>query len=178
MKRHSQSNLSIRDLHNLIIQSLSDSIIWYSSPSIKPMVVEVKIPSIRKFRIYAHNCGNPPGGRPIDEYKIVLNVGQQYGQKGNFDYSEGCIALVIGYVFNHDVFVLWDANKHKDFAFNKNLQVRSETILRALAYPISFQERRTKNGIETIIAARQTYLRAAMNKRIDILYEDIVGECK
>jgi hypothetical protein len=142
------------------------------------MVVEVRIPSVRKFRIYAHNCGNPPGGRPIDEYKIVLNVGQQYGQKGNFDYSDGCIALVIGYVLDHDVFVLWDANKHKDFAFNKNLQVRAETILRALAYPISLQKRRTKNGIETIIATRQMYLIAAMNKRIDILYEDILGESK
>jgi hypothetical protein len=175
-KRNRGKTLPIRDLQEYIISKLGDSVVNYSDPSSKPIVIEVNKPSYRKYRVYAFNCGNPPGGRPIDEYKIVLNVGQEYGKPGNFDYSEGCFAIVVGYVNQLDVFVLWDPSKHKDFAYNKNMQVKAETILNALASPLSLQKRRTNNGEEVIIAGRSEYLIDALNKRIELLYKEMVGE--
>jgi hypothetical protein len=149
-------------------------IIDHSDTAIKPLVIETRKP-YGKFRIYIFNCGNPPGGRPLGEYKIVLNVGQEYGQPGNFDYSEECFAIVAGYVKQFDVFVFWDSSKHKNFAYNKNLQVKAETILNALANPISLQIRKTKNGTdETILASRSEYLLEALNKRIEILYNEMI----
>lgn len=159
-------------MQEYIIKVLGETVIFSSDTSIKPLVVKVDKPKPYKFRIYVFNCNNPPGGRSIDEYKIVLNVGQDFGQMGNFDYSEGCFAIVAGYVSQLDVFVLWDATKHMNFAYNKNMQVKSETILHALAFPISFQKRRTHNGTEVIIAARSQYLLEALDKRIELLCQE------
>lgn len=165
-----------KNLQIYIAKTLGDSVVGYSDPSLKPFIIEVKDPSPRKYRIYAFNCNNPPGGRPIDEYKIVLNVGQDYGRHGNFDYSDSCIAIVIGYVNELDVFVLWDASKHKNFSYNKNLQVKSKTIINALAKQLSLQKRKTYNGDEIIIAARSEYFACALNKRMEILFKDIIGD--
>ena len=176
MARLNKRALSTAEIHNIILKSLGDAVTNYSDVFKKPMVIDICKPSLRKFRIYAFNCGNPPGGRPIDEYKIVLNLGQQYGEEGNFDYSGGCLALVIGYVEHIDVFVLWDANKHTNFAYNKNMQVKAKTILKALAYPISIQHRDTINGDETIIATSRAHLLEAMNLRVELLFKDLIGE--
>lgn len=175
-RRNRGEVISIKNLQEYIVKTLGDSVENHSEVSNKPLIIEMKEPYNRKYRIYAFNCNNPPGGRPINEYKIVLNVGQEQGQRGNFDYSNGCFPIVIGYVKQHDVFVLWDSTKHKDFGFNKNMQVKSETILRALASPISLQKRRTWNGEETIIAARSEYLIDALNKRISLLHDEMAGE--
>jgi hypothetical protein len=164
------------ELNNILLDTLGDAVLYHSDISNRPLIIELSKPSLRKFRVYFFNCNNPPGGRPIDEYKIVLNLGQVYGQVGNFDYSDGCLVLVMGYVSKFDTFILWDASKHKDFAFNKNMQVKVQTILAALGYPISTQQRRTDNGIETILSARRAHLLDAINLRVELLYKDLVGE--
>lgn len=172
-KRNKSTAIPIKDLQDYIVTSLSTSVSKLSNTEEKPLLIDLVKPRPVKLRIYAFNCGNPPGGRPVNEYKIVLNVGQNYGDKGNFDYSDGYFPIVLGYVNSYDVFVLWDASKHKDFAYNKNMQVKSDTILTALAENISSQVRRTNNGPERILAARSEYLLDAIYKRIDLLYDEM-----
>ncbi|WP_019007445.1 hypothetical protein [Paenibacillus sp. 32O-W] len=128
-----------------------------------------------KFRVYLFNCGNPPGGRPIDEYKVVLNVDQKKkNELGNFDFSDGFFALIVGYVKDYDVFVFWDATKHKNFGRNKNLQVKTETIVRALLTPFETQIRNTNSGTEIVIAARSERILDAIKERMRLIYKELL----
>lgn len=175
MGRRNYNRLKISEIHERIINSLGDRAISLSDHQAKPLIIKTTGAISHKFRIYAFNCNNPPGGRPLNEYKIVLTVGQEPGQRGNFDNSDGCISIVLGYIADLDVFVLWDTSKHKNFAFNKNLQVKGDTILNSLAKSLSFQQRKTIHGIETIIAARSTLLYEALLKRVEILIHDLTS---
>jgi len=69
------------------------------------------------------------------------------------------------------VFVLWDADKHDDFAYSANMQVKSEAIIGALSSKVSKTKR---NNNEIIVAARPEYLYDAIKCRIDIMKEDIL----
>lgn len=176
MTRNVSKGLPIKALQEHFVNCLKDAVESRSNIAIKPLLVNIKKPYSLKFRVYLFNCGNPPGGRPIDEYKVVLNVGQSYGTRGNFDISDGRFALVVGYVCTYDIFVLWDSSKHKNFAYNKNLQVKANTILNAFVNPTSQQQRRTNNGEEIILAARSEYLLQAIMERVDIMYTELLGE--
>jgi predicted neuraminidase len=173
MSRQKYNSLKTTAIHQIIIDKLGNGAKLLSDPLKKPLILETTGAKSHKFRIYSFNCNNPPGGRPDNEYKIVLNVGQDKGQRGNFDNSDGCIAIVLGYVFDYDVFVLWDTRKHINFAFNKNLQVKGDTVLSALANRMSFQERKTKQGLETIVAVRSSFLYEGLLKRVEILIHEL-----
>lgn len=176
MTRNVSKGLPIKALQEHFVNCLKGAVESRSNIAIKPLLVNIKKPYSLKFRVYLFNCGNPPGGRPIDEHKIVLNVDQAYGTRGNFDISNGRFALVVGYVRTYDIFVLWDSSKHKNFAYNKNLQVKADTILNAFINPTSQQQRHTNNGEEIIIAARSEYLLQAIMERVDIMYAELLGE--
>jgi len=175
MSRQKYNHLKITDIHQRIVDSLGDHAILLSDQLTKPLIIETTGFISHKFRIYAFNCNNPPGGRPHNEYKIVLNVGQESGQRGNFDNSDGCIAIALGYILDFDVFVLWDTSKHINFAFNKNLQVKGDTVLDSLANGLSFQQRKTNQGLETIIVARSSLLYEALLKRVEILINELIS---
>ena len=126
--------------------------------------------------VYLYNCLNPPGGRSIDEYKINLNVpGQKSGIKGNFDFSDG-FTLLVGYVKLYDVFVLWDAYKHLNFAYNSNVQVKSDVILNSFLEPLSKTIRETNNGFETIICCKPHNLSKAIEERYRIYREELCND--
>ena len=74
--------LSTIRLHKYLLDCLGDSVVVYSDLSKKPLCVQARMPDEQKLRIYLFNCSNPPGGRPLGEYKSVLNVGQPYGSRG------------------------------------------------------------------------------------------------
>lgn len=170
----SKQSLSFKYLHELFLAKLGNKVSNSSDTDSKPLFIELRKPWLIKIRLYLFNCCNPPGGRPSDEYKINLNIGQEYGEKAIFDYSEGCFPIIAGYVQQFDVFVFWDATKHHRCSFNKNLQVKVSTLLNAIANPLATQERRTRQGIETIIACRGEFITEALLKRIDLIYNEVV----
>lgn len=168
--------LATSDLHLLILQSLEGEVTTCSPLEKKPLELIASIMSIKKFRIYAYNAGDPPGGRPAGEYKIVLTVNQPEGERGNFNQSDDSLVLILGYVNEYEVFVLWDADKHKNFAFNKNLQVKFDTVIKAFVEGLALQNRRTLNGIETVIAAHKNYLTKAIRKRIELMISELIED--
>ena len=62
-----------------------------------------------------------------------------------------------------DVFVLYDAEKHKDFAYNANVQCKSSLLYDALDNKVAFA---TKNNGEVLMAARPEYLLQALRHRL------------
>ena len=153
-------------IRKCFMDCLGSTVKMHSPLEKKPLLLDLELPFPMKLRVYAYTCSNPPGGRALDEYKTVLNVGQPDKQVGNFDFSEGRIVIVTGYVESHQVFVLWDATKHKNFGFNKNLQVKQGTIIKATQNRTATQVRKTNGGNEIVIAVHTNHLLEGINQRI------------
>jgi hypothetical protein len=174
-KRIREDWFRTKALHEKLISALGHEVVINSDISKKPLEIMIKDVSPFKFRVYMFNCNNPPGGRPMNEYKIVLNTGQDPGSRSDFNASGGYMPLLIGYVKNLELFVIWDTSKHSDFAFNANCQVKSEVVYKALYETISSQNRRTKKGNEVVLVCRSNYLKEAIKKRMVILLDEMVG---
>jgi len=167
-------SLTTFELHSRFVCSLGDMCDRYSALGDKPLHVIMGKMNPYNLRVYLFHCGNPPGGRSVDEYKIVLNIGQPRGHRGHLDETDGYYPMIVGYVSDYDVFVIWDAMKHQDFTFNKNLQVRADTILCALGQPLSLQNRQTQKGKETVIACRSKFLGKAITERMQLLFNEVI----
>ena len=129
-----------------------------------------------KLRVYLFTCSNPPGGRSPDEYKFNLNVPGQVG-RGNFDTSDNAFIILAGYLADEDpemdVWILWDASMHKNFAMNSNVQTKAELINNARFEKVATLE---KNNGEIVVAARSKYLSEAIKVRNDITFKKLFGE--
>lgn len=117
------------------------------------------------FELYIYNATDPPGGRPTPEHKIQL-TGQRRGERGELDWSGVDLVLLCGYVAEYDVFVFWDAALHIDFAYSKNLQVRTANVQDAAASGVRVrQNRRLQTGMEVVICAPSQTVIEAIDER-------------
>ena len=159
------------------ISSLGTSVIAARDLDIKPFIVKIDVNGLKlTLVVYLYNCGESTGGRPADEYKTCLSVpGQKSGLKGNFDFDKGFV-LLVGYVKDYDIFVLWDAYKHRDFGYRANIQIKLNTILDAFVNHHSVHERDTKYGLERIICCTGDSLIESICQRWDIYLEDLLKE--
>jgi len=162
--------------HNKLLQALGDAVVSYSDPNQRPLEVEISDPFPVKLRIYLFTCSNPPGGRAPNEFKFNLNVPGQEG-RGNFDTSDNCFILLAGYVADEDpdldVWVLWDATMHKNFAKNANVQTKAELIQLAKVQDVASLDK--SNG-ERVLASRGCYLTKAIQIRNDLTFKKLFGE--
>jgi len=167
-------------LNRLFVDGLGDSVKKVTDITAYPLLIDLKDPYPLKLRVYLFNCTNPPGGRALDEFKIqVIGPGQKPGMKGHFDYSGGRLAILAAFVqqsedYNDGIFVLWDADKHPEFSYSANFQVKADTIIDALSLPVACAERHNK---EIILAAQPKHLLDAIRMRVDIMNAGILEEC-
>ena len=171
------------DLHRHLVAALGlRNVLRHSEWDVKPFEMDLAAPLPQRLRLYVFNATRPPGGRPLGEHKIQLIVpGQGRNDRGSFDHSGGRIVLLMGYAAEEDVFVLWDAGLYADFAWSRNVQVRTETIIGASAGKIATQQRRLrpadgKPAVETVVAARARDLAAAFIKRMDLTRNRLMQE--
>ena len=178
----SNDRMTPSELHAEFLAALSDLVVEHSDLGVKPLELEMQGSLPLRARVYMYNATRPPGGRPAGEYKIQLIVpNHERGQRGNFDLSDGRIVLLVGYAADNAVFVLWDGGAYRDFAYSRNVQVRSETILAAFARGIGLQERRLRPGggmmvRETVVAATADHLAEAIGLRVDLSRKRLLGE--
>ncbi len=170
------------DLHHRFIRALGPAALAHSSLDLKPLDIDLLAPLPQKVRVYIYNLTRPPGGRPLGEHKVQLIVpGQQRGVRASFDNSGGRIVLLLGYAAEEDVFVLWDAGLYSDFAWSRNVQVKSETIIAATAGRLATQARqlRPSNGLtstETVLAVKPRLLREAITRRMQLTRERLIRD--
>ena len=163
------------ELNRLIIEGIGDKVEQHSSEESAPLLVDLVAPLSLKLRVYLFNCTNPPGGRALDEYKIqIILPGQKRGERGTVDYSEGRMPILAAYASEGDsgVFLLWDADKHEDFSYSANMQVKADVIINALYSDVATITR--KNG-EIILAVRPQHLYKAIKCRLEIRRKEIIG---
>ena len=166
--------LSKQALNTIFVEGLGDHVVWHSDTSSSPLLVDLQ-PRNLHLRVYLWNCTNPPGGRALDEYKIqVILPGQQRGERGQLDYSDGRLPIIGALVRDGDdvSFAFWDADKHSDFAYSGNMQVKADVIVESLCTKVSETGR---NNNERIVCARPQYLYDAIIRRMDIMHEELLG---
>lgn len=169
--------LSKRKLHQLFIDGLGGMVKTHSDIAKSPLLVDLMPPFALKLRIYLYNCTNPPGGRGLDEYKFqVILPGQKRGTRGSLDFSDGRMPMLVAYARITDedtggVFVMWDPYKHDDYSYSANMQVKSETIIKALCVPVATS---TRGNGEIILATRGEHLVDGIRQRVAIMRESII----
>jgi hypothetical protein len=163
-------SLTKAEIAEVILAALADAVTHHGDISDVPFRVEVA--GLLPLAIYAFTVTDPPGGRDPRELKIQLIApGHLRGERGNFVApTEDDFVVLLGYSAHYDVFVLWDAYKHRDFAWSKNCQVRLDPVTDARVTGLGRRERRLGNGsVETIICARPSHLREALAQRIETM---------
>jgi len=175
-----QLKLKQSELNKRFIFALKDLVISHNDVNKKPLEVDLKLPLPRKIRVYIFNTTYPPGGRSLGEHKIQLIVpGQDRGQRGSFDHSDGRIVLLCGYQPELDVFILWDASLYHEFAFSRNVQVKAETIIEGFAGKIGRQQRRIRHGgsikNEIVLTAKAGLLSEAILLRISLTLNKLIN---
>lgn len=167
--------LSKQTLNKVFLDGLGARVKWHSGEESNPLLIDLAAPMPLKLRVYLFNCTNPPGGRALDEYKFqVILPGQQRGKRASLDYSDGRMPILAAYVSEgeYGIFVLWDADKHEDFAYSANMQVKVEVIIKALCSKTSQCKR---NNGEIIVAARVQHVFDAIKCREEIMRKEILG---
>ena len=167
--------LSKYALNSIFVEGLGDHIVWHSDISTSPLLVDLR-PRQLRLRVYLWNCTNPPGGRALDEYKIqMIFPGQRRDQRGQLDYSDGRLPLIGALVKDGKdiVFAFWDADKHSDFAYSANMQVKADVIIASLCTKVA---ETVRSNNERIVCARPQYLYDAIIRRMDIMHEDLLGD--
>lgn len=153
-----------------IIDALGSDLVAVGDLEDVPLRVEVT--GLLPLAMYAFAVSDPPGGREPDELKIQLIApGQERGERGNFDApDDDSYVILLGYSQDYEVFVLWDAYKHRDFAWSKNCQIRLAPIKDAQISGVGYRERRLGSGAtERIIVARPDHLARALGERVRTL---------
>lgn len=166
-------------LNQIFVDGLGCAVESFVNIGAYPLLLDLRYPYPLRLRVYLFNCTNPPGGRALDEYKIqVILPGQKSRCRASLDYSDGRMPILAAFTTidgnpENGVFVMWDADKHIDFAYSANVQVKAETIIGALCDPVAES---TRNNDEIVLAARPKHLMEALRRRVTIAEDNIRKE--
>lgn len=163
--------LTQKQLHKLFLEDVGDYAQCVEDSGRKPLCLRLDYPYNRDLKAYIFNCTAPPGGRSIDEFKVQMILdGQKRGSRGKFDTSDGKTSLIVGYAnpfFDQSsgLWVLFELDKHMEFAYSANIQVYLRQLLHALEEDVYVCKKHNK---ETLVISQRKYLLPALQKRFDI----------
>jgi hypothetical protein len=165
------------EIHRKFVDAVDESFKQHSGYDSIPFEVELSPPLPSNVRVYAYNVTHPPGGRPSGEHKAQLILpDQDPGDRASFDHSGGFTVLLVGYVPDSEIFVLWDAGLHRDFAYSKNVQVKAKTVYEALGGELGTQVRHLQTGRETVVTSNSNNLADAIELRIELTNERLISD--
>jgi hypothetical protein len=157
--------LTKAELHQRVIDALGAGVASREGVDEVPLLLTV--PGLVPLAVWAFTITSPPGGREPTESKIQIMVpGQGRDERADFEGPAGHYRVLIGVHPDEDMFVLWDAYKHRDFAFSKNVQVKGKLMWEASIAGTATATRNLANSVETVIAARGDHLRDAIRLRM------------
>ncbi len=159
--------LSNKELTNTFLSDLGEGCTVIGD-SMKPLLISLSDSPEVVYKVYLYNCTNPPGGRTLDEYKIQLIVpGFKHGERGYLDESDGTVILIVGFAIydtiETGVWVIWETNMHREFAYSANLQVKMGTLIETITKRV-FTTTKRGNG-EIIVVSDREHLRDAIKLR-------------
>jgi len=158
-------------MHNMLLADLGEAVVQVDNYKTKPLLITLGAPTPAKLRIYMFNCTCPPGGRAPDEYKSQLIIeGQKKGERRKLEETDGRLILLIGVAtpfdsYENAVYVLWEAEAHREFSFSANLQVKLEPMLRTFTDGVVVYRKKSK---EDVVLAQRKDILTAISTRLDI----------
>lgn len=167
----SPKRLSQKELNNLFLHDIGAYAEDIYDTGRKPLYLRLSYPYNREVKAYIFNCTAPPGGRSIDEFKVQLILdGQKRGERGKFDASDGKTILIVGYaapfINSYDgIWVLFELEKHIEFAYSANIQVYLRQILHTLEEDVYICQKHNK---EFLVLSQRQYLPEALRERFNI----------
>ena len=160
------SSLTKRQIAEIVVGSLNSNVESHGNLADNPFVLKVK--GLVPLAVFGFTVTAPPGGRHRSELKIQLIApGQKRGEPGSFVAPPGHWPVLLGFSENYNVFVLWDARKHVDFAWSKNCQVKMQALTDAQITGHGTATRNLRGGVtETILTARPDHLLEVLGTRV------------
>src|SRR5438105_3012177 len=122
------ATLSSDRLLHLLLAALPGSKRLLSPNAPKPVVLQV--PDIGRVRVYLWTTTTDESkkGRPEGEHKSQIIIpGTKRGSRQHL-LIDATPTFVMGYSPFFGVFVVWEAVRHQDAAFSKNLQVKANLL--------------------------------------------------
>ena len=174
------TRMTQKELHDIFLEDIGTFAGRVEDCGRKPLKMHLDFPFNRDIKAFIWNCTAPPGGRSIDEYKVQLILeNQKRGMRGHFDETDGYKSLIIGYATPfvdklQGLWVLFELDKHREFAYSANLQVKLEYMLDTLGKPIIYQQKRTTK--EVLVMAQRSNLVKALIARMDVDAAKMTGE--
>lgn len=165
------TRLSQKKLHELFLMDVRPCVSNIFDNEHKPLIFDMTSPIQCHVKAYIFNCTAPPGGRSIDEWKVQLILDNQKRKtRGHFDDSDGSFILIVGYAIplldeNDGVWVLFELDKHKEFAYSANIQIYLRQILHTFTEDVFTYK---KHNDETVILARRKHLVEAIETRYNV----------
>ncbi len=166
--------LKQRELHKRFLQDIGENVSSVEDNGCKPLMCRLTTSFNRNIKAYIFNCTAPPGGRSMDEYKVQLILqNQKRGERGAFDDSDGRTILIIGDACIFDepdtgLWVLFELDKHREFAYSANIQIYLRQLLKALETDVFVYK---KHNDEVVVIAKRKYLKEALHERFKIDFE-------
>ena len=166
-------------LNEMFITDLGDAFVQKKSDSLKPIFLDLALPSIVPVKVYLYNCTGPMGGRSGTEYKIQLIIeNQRPGERRLLIDPENGFTFIVGYAnpLNdpaYGIYVIWETGKHREFAYSAILQVKLEYMLDTLGKSIVCQTKRTTK--EVLVMAQRCHLIEALKMRMDVDTAKMIG---
>lgn len=162
------ATLSSDRLTRLLISALPGAKAEPSPTAPKPIILQ--LPKIGRVRIYLWTTtpDQSAQGRPEGEHKSQIIIpGTPRGSVQHLDLGD-IPTFVMGYSPFYGVFVVWQAERHQDSAYSKNLQVKSDLLEQASETGWALDEpRRTKLGEEVRAAIHPSHLARFITLSID-----------
>lgn len=162
-------SLDTAGLNAAFLRPFESQILLASDVSQKPLSVDLRLPLPPRLRVYMYSLVGGTSRSRDEEYKAVLRLrGQRKGAYASFDHSGDRVALVVGYRDDFDVFVLWDASLHHRFKNGTNIQVHTDTVMKAVITGQAEQLRRLvkMRTTETVLACQSRTLLKTVARRV------------
>lgn len=167
------------ELQKMFRHDMGKCVIEYLDSGTKPLYLTCGLPISCKLKVYLFNCTNPPGGRKHDEFKSQLVIeNQRKPERGKLTEGKGEFVLLVGYADplgnpEDGVYVIWETEKHREFSFSANLQVKLDPILETAQEKVVLYKK--SNG-EKVVLAKRRNLVAAVKTRLDQDVKTLLGE--
>jgi putative restriction endonuclease len=153
------AQLSSERLTMLLLSALSGARQERSPNPPKPTILD--IPDLGRIRFYLWTTtpDQSSSGRPLGEHKSQIIIpGTPRGSRQHLDLGD-IPTFILGYSPFYGVFIAWQADRHQDSAYSKNLQVQADLLEEASTTGWAIDEpRRTDSGPEVRAAIHPSHL--------------------
>lgn len=169
------------EIHRKILSSLDGRVL--SRPSerdlkSKPLDIELRAPLPPRVRFIVFRARRDEKGRKVSAYRIQLTIGSHSGSN-HFDRSGGFTPVLLGYVADYDIVILFDAQMQEmggGYKYSKSCYVSIEGVLDAVATGLAVEDvgLRKPSRTEHVVLCRSSRLADALKRRTSLSIDSLL----